>query len=342
MPRPSRPWFRSDRDAWYAWIGGKRVKLADGKDGHDAAMKAFYKLKAAGPVPLAPSGGYTTGGLCLLYLDHARDDLAPLTYEWYARHLKSLARACGDVPADDLRPHHVLAWVGSHGWGPTTRNGAIRAARRVFSWATKQGHIAADPIRLVERPRPLRREDIPEPKQMELVMEVVRDRPFHDLLAALWETGCRPGEAFALTAAGVDLDGGTWTVVNKTRHRGDPTRTVYLTPRLVELSRRLVVEWPEGPIFRNTRGQPWRRNALACRFRRLRARLGMGRELTAYALRHLFITDGLEKEVPIATMAELVGHKDGRMITTVYSKLSRRKQHLRDAARKVRPDDQGP
>lgn len=343
IPRPAKPFYWKARDGWYATFGTKKVLLAKGRDGREAAVRAFHKLKAAGPAAPDQAGpDDTTADLCRLYLDHARDNLAPLTAEWYARHLKSFVKACGTVPAADLRPHHVVNWVGSHEWGPSTRNGAIRAVKRVFSWATRMGYMASDPIRHLERPPMRRRELIPVAGQVSAVMEVVKDAPFHDYLLALWATGCRPGEVRSLTAAGVDVAAGTWTVVNKTRHKGDPTRSIYLTETLVELSRRLIVEHPEGPIFRNLRGRPWTRNAVVLRFRRLRVKLGMGKELTAYGLRHLYITDALEKGMPPATLAELVGHRNITMIMQVYSKLKQRTQHLRDAAGQVRPDDQKP
>ena len=39
-----------------------------------------------------------------------------------------------------------------------------------------------------------------------------------------------------------------------------------------ELTRRLMQEHPEGPLFRNEDGKPWNRNAVRCRFRRVRDR----------------------------------------------------------------------
>jgi integrase len=71
----------------------------------------------------------------------------------------------------------------------------------------------------------------------------------------------------------------------------------------------------------------------------MRGRLKMGREATAKSFRHGFITDALEAGVPIATVAELAGHRGTKMIERTYSKLRERKGHLRDAARKVRPGE---
>jgi integrase len=292
-----------------------------------------------------------------LYLDHAgravaRGELEPVTLEGYQKYLLLADEAFGSVPVDRLRNHHVLAWAESRpGWGPTSRYNAITAVKAAFRWAKRVGHLEANPIVDCPRPTPNRREAIPTAEQTAAIVASGQDAAWRDLMTALVGTGCRPGEVFGLTAADVDLAGATWTVENKTRRKTrEPTRTVHLTPAMVELSRRLAERHPEGPIFRNSRGRPWTRNALACRFGRRRRGtvkgmngVAVGAEGAAYALRHQYITDALEAGVPVATVAELVGHKDATMIMRIYNKLYQRHGHLRDAARLVRPGpDAGP
>jgi site-specific recombinase XerD len=59
-------------------------------------------------------------------------------------------------------------------------------------------------------------------------------------------------------------------------------------------------------------------------------------------LRHLYITDALENGMSLATVAELVGHRDLKMVMQIYSHLSERADHLRDAARTALPAAPGP
>lgn len=341
MPRRPAPWYRSEKRAWYVKIGGRQVRLGADKAG---AFAAFHRLMAAGG-RLPVSSELTARDVFNLFLDHTRrrvqkGERAAVTLEGYERFLVPAAVGFGTVQAEALIPATVAAWVdGQSGWGVTTRHNAITAIKAAFRWAKRSGHLALNPIADLERPTPRRREVVPTPGQAAALRTVRRDAAFRDLVAALVETGCRPGEVCALTAAGVDLDAGTWTVPNKTRHRtGEPTRTVHLTPAVVDLSRRLAGSHPDGPIFRNSRGRPWTRNAIALRFQRLRTAVGLGPEAgVAYALRHLYVTDALERGVPVATLAELVGHRDATMILRVYSKLASRHQHLREAAATVRP-----
>jgi integrase len=184
----------------------------------------------------------------------------------------------------------------------------------------------------MRKPRPLRREGVITRDQAERLIAGAGDRQFKDLLRALLWTGCRPKEVATLTADRVDLKARTWRVLDKVRHKtGHDHRTVHLNDQAVELSRRLVAEHPEGPVFRNTRGNPWSRWAIGHRMIALRGRLGIGREGVAYAFRHLFATDLLEQGVPPATVAELLGHHSLDMVMRTYSHLGERTDHLRDA-----------
>ncbi|MFO0789654.1 MAG: hypothetical protein U0805_09355 [Pirellulales bacterium] len=45
MSRDPKPWFRSDRDAWFVTIGGRRFNLGPDRE---AAHKRFYELMLNG------------------------------------------------------------------------------------------------------------------------------------------------------------------------------------------------------------------------------------------------------------------------------------------------------
>ena len=181
-------------------------------------------------------------------------------------------------------------------------------------------------------PVPLRRTAVMSRDQVDRLLATVVDPEFRDFLHGLLWTGCRPIELCTLTAEGVDLEEGTWTVRDKIRGKtGSPTRRVYLSKEALKLSRRLVKAHPTGPLFRNTRNEAWTRWAYSHRLRRLRVPLGIGAEGVAYSLRHLFATDLLEKGVAPATVAELMGHRSLTMVMRIYNQLGQRTQHLRRA-----------
>jgi integrase len=329
MPRPSRPWFRSDRDAWYAWIGGRRVPLARGRDNREGAYRAFYRLKADEPTPPGPAAQVQAREVANLYYEHAQLNLAPLTAEFYRRHLTSFAAFIGLKAAAETRPKDVIAWVESHPeWNQTTRAGAITAVKRAFRWAARQGHIPADPVVAAEKPQARRRQSILDGPAIARIFAAVSDRPFLDLLTALRDTGARPSEVMKVRAEHARPDRRTWVLESKTTARTGEARKVLLTPAVVAITRRLMAAHPDGPLFRNQDDAPWTRNAMACRFARLRARLGLGREATAESFRHRFATDLLLAGVSPAIVAKLMGHTSTVMLGRNYSHLGDHDEEL--------------
>jgi integrase len=350
MSRTPKPWLRKGR-GWYVKIDGAQVPL--GRD-RAAAHAAFHRLmadRAAGVPGAGRSAGLTVLDVVNLYLaeqdSRARaGEIAPGTAADSREILCPFARDLGHGQATGLRPYDVARWRDRPTWGPTQRHRATGEVKRAFRWARKAGLIDANPIAELEAPAPRRRSAIPAPGQVDrLRAAIAPGDPFADLLRALYGSGARPGEVYGLTAAGVDLAGRRWLVRNKTRRKtGVEERAIYLTPELVELSRALCERRPDGPLFVNAAGRPWTNAAVSARLTRLRKRLGMGREVCAYAIRHLFATDALEKGVPIATVAELMGHSDTTMVSRVYSKLGQRQDHLRasvDFRRAVSPGPSG-
>jgi len=344
MGRSPHPWYRTSVDAWYVTIHGSQVRLANGAKSRDEAYAAFYRIMAKDEAAKRIQETFPLCALADMFLDAIKKASEPATFDYFLRFLKGTETNPGFVvfagihtASASIKPGHVTQWLDSKSWGNSTRSLAIRTVKRMFNWAFESGYLEASPIAALKLPRSLIREDVLTNVQADAIFSRCQDRQFRDLLTALRETGCRPKEIWTLTAAGVSLDDRTWRVINKTRKKTGLThRTVYLTDTMVELSKRLAEKHPEGPIFRNTLGRPWRKKSINHRFMRLREKMAYGPECVAYAYRHLYITDALERGVPPATLAELVGHTDMKMIMRVYNKLKHRTEHLREAAKSAR------
>jgi integrase len=346
MARQPQPWRRRGvGGAWYAQVNRVKIWLAPAEATKTQAQEALYQKLAERGEPKRPAKGLSTKEVLALFgsmvqQSMERGERSSKTFVRYARFLDSAEKAFGAVSAASLRPHHVQAWADADppGWGPTTRFQGITVIKAAFNWARKQGYIEASPIADMERPTPRKRIHIMTAEQVDLVLGAIRDQPFHDLVTALRETGCRPNEVITLTADRIDLSGGIWWVVNKTKGKtGEAFRRVYLSERMMEISRRLLATHPDGHIFRTNRDTPYNDILVAQRFRKIRIKLGFGPECTAYALRHLYVTDALERGVPPATVAELVGHSSQTMTLGTYNQIKGRTEHLRGAAQMIRP-----
>ncbi len=350
MRLPEGPWYRASRDAWYVKVGGRQVRLAQGKANKRAAVEAFHRLMALGPAGLPKKQPITAAHVCDLFLAWSKGQHDDRTFRWYSAFLNSFCNCdqAGTLPAADVRPYHVTHWLDAHpNWHAGRRN-AVICVKRAFNWALAEGLLPENPLRTLRKPPPTRRERILTADEWRRLYAAVADQEFRDFLTALRETGCRPGEVRKVTAGNVNLELGVWVLEHhKTRKKTGLPRVVYLTPAMVELCRRLVARWPEGPIFRGPEGRghrhrPFSRNGLRCRFRRLRQKLPQLQGVISYTLRHTFITDALERGVPVATVAELAGHKDLKMIQSHYSHLSEKRKHLRDAVRRATGCAEGP
>jgi integrase len=344
-----KPYFRKHDGWWYAQVrvgaARKQIKLVRGHDNEKRAYELFNELKAKEPEDVADMANLTVFDAFRLFIDWSRKTQEPASAELARHFLQSFInhpfqrRLCGKLKLTALKPLHVTDWLTGKDWNPTTCNRAISLVKRGLNWCVEQGVLTRNPLRDMKKPRERRRERILSAEERQAIVAAVKDKAFLRFLYALGQTGARPGEIRKVTAAHVNysVDGKPlyWELKGKSTERTGDARCIYLTPGMAELTGDLARENYDGPLFLNTRGKPWTRNAIRIRFRNLRKRLGLAPGVVAYVFRHTFITDALEKGVPLASLAELAGHKDTRMISTVYSKLSKKRQHLADMAAKA-------
>jgi site-specific recombinase XerD len=122
---------------------------------------------------------------------------------------------------------------------------------------------------------------------------------------------------------------------HKTRGKTKRPLVVYLPPCLQTLSRILVAKRPTGPLFLNSKGRPWTKDTVALAIRRKRRDLGLPESVIAYAYRHTFATESLVAGASLAETAQLLGHKDTRMVGQVYGHLDQFSSHMVSAASKA-------
>ncbi len=124
------------------------------------------------------------------------------------------------------------------------------------------------------------------PAEWERVLGSVRVGPFQDFLAILKETGCRPSEAASVESQWFNRHGRCWEFpVEKSKGKLE-SRVVHLNKRAMEICQRVVLKFPEGPMFRTRLGTFWRRGSLNKRCRNLARKLGL--RVTTYSVRHTF------------------------------------------------------
>src|SRR5262249_18534115 len=118
------------------------------------------------------------------------------TYEWYRRHCQAFAKSIGrKLLIEDLKPNHVTPVYERHfDWSPTTKHGFCRAVRRAFRWAQDEGIIQQTPLKKVAKPEPEDRDIIVGADEYQMILDVVKEPNFRELIEIAWESGARPRE----------------------------------------------------------------------------------------------------------------------------------------------------
>jgi integrase len=349
MKQP-KPWFRASKNAWYVEHHFKQVRLGEhpddapppkkSKSGWNAPppiLDAFYKLMATDPANLPKPEKIAAAIVCDLFLDHSEKHHCPDTFANYKHFLQSFCQRYGTLPAAELKPFHVTKWLDDHPSWKGGRRHAVIAVRRAFSWADQQGILSPSPLHTLRAGRAKRRTRVLTKDELTEILAAIKDRQFREFMQAMLETGCRPSEVARVTAANVDLALGVWVFEqHKTDKKTHKPRIVYLTPAMVELSRKLVELYLEGPLFRGPRGKAaFTRQNIRCRFRRLRKKLPHLKHFVCYSVRHTYATSALVKGVGIAQVAELLGHSSTEMVSRTYGHLADQVAHMRAAAAKA-------
>jgi site-specific recombinase XerC len=216
---------------------------------------------------VAPAVAYEVGydplivDLLAMFREWAEKHLAPKSYEWYRRYLHSFVRFLSEgVTIARLKPLAVTQWLDRHPkWRASSRRAAITAIKRALAWAEQQGAIERSPLAHVKRPAAPRRTATLTAAEKQSVLNASSDPAFRELLTAAELSRDRPQELRRIEARHFDAKRGTWVFPQEENKTGEATgrpRVVFLSPAIMDLSKRLARESPSGPLFRNAHGRP--------------------------------------------------------------------------------------
>lgn len=331
--RQPKPFFRKFTKSWYVQIRGKQINL--GRDKKQAWAK--YQQLIASPDEL---DSHTTTVVALFerYLEWVAPNRAEASYNAACRYLTSFAKTIPrSLVVSKLEPSHITTWMGQvRTWGPTTRNDAISHVQRAFHWAVNQRLLTRYPLpKLEDKPSRKRREVVYTPTEFAELLDSVRDREFRDFLEFLWETGCRPIEARILETRNVDLDRRIAVLPPSNNKTRKSERVIILTERAADILRGRMSSHDGSIVFLNTRGRPWTKDSINCRFHRLKKKTG-NQFICAYGIRHSYATEGLKNDVDPVSLAMLMGHSDPSMVATTYQHLAQNHGHLRRQAERAK------
>jgi integrase len=271
MPHHPKPFFKASRGTWYLQLGPKQHNLGPDKD---QAFERYHELMRHRPFDQADCS--LAVGVLDAFLEWAKHNKAPRTWEWYQRHCQAFAKSIPPLlSVGQLKKHHLTSCLAAlTSQNSTTKNGLCRAVCRAFQWAEDEELILRSPFRRVKKPKHLRRNVVVPDADYELMLAHFPSEGIRDLLVTAWETAARPQEIVAVEARHVDLANGRWVFPPEESKGKRFPRVVYLNEKALEVTKKLVARCPTGPLFRNADGEAWNRHSLNCVFGRFQVVLG--------------------------------------------------------------------
>jgi integrase len=260
-------------------LDGKPVK---GKDSKDAAEQAYCNLRANGPTLTVV--GHTVKEIVAKYLAYAKSDLRPASYRLreiycldFVKHFSDLTKVSGE---------ELDEWWGKHEW-VGTRHIAFQSIRCAFCFCAKQYKWGDNPFKGYKVP------DAGDGKEIVYFTAEEEERllanaspAMKNLLTAMFNTGCRPGEASNLRRRHVKaVAGGMAWVFPAAEHKtGKKTKK----PRVIRVGKSVeaLVCQAGDVVFPDSNGRAYTPITLGAEFVRLRKKCGL--TYSIYACRHTF------------------------------------------------------
>lgn len=314
--RQPKPFYRNQTQSWYVQIGKKQIPL--GKD-EKAAWEKYHEIMAKRR-KAEPTPDDSVCNVLNRYLGWCKDNRSEATFDKTRRHLKRFAHHIGpQLRISQLKKRHVQEWIDRDyvGKSSTYQNTAITAVVTALNWALELDYIDQNPVAGIKKPKRRVREFYLPPEKWNEIVESIRDQEFRDYFVFMVLAGTRPQETRKIEARHYDQPNSRIIFGREEAKGKKRPRTIYLDDTAQEIVERLVKQHSNGAIFRNTKGRPWTKNSINCRFRRLKKKFDLP-EICAYSLRHSFSHWKLVSGVEPHFVSKLLGHTDGRMLETRY------------------------
>lgn len=327
MGRPAKLWKRTETGTWHTKLGGVMHNL--GKD-EQAAREAFERLLAQLSNPVAPTLGPavkagTVAELVPQYLKQI--DVTPKTRVDYADRLKWLVKTFGSVPVATLDAATIEAELRGTGWKANTRRQTGDVITSFVRWCGRAE------FRIRKPPVETRGDEyLLTPEEAAKLLDYA-EGDFGPYLRVLWLTGCRPGEARAMTCENVNWAAGVCVLKHhKTAKKTGKPRLIPLSPDALAVLATQRERYGRGHLFRSDGTNPYRMWEVCRLMRGLRKVCGLRRETICYGCRHSFATTLVKKGHSTARVAAILGHTSSALVERNYAHLLSDMQGLRQVA----------
>ncbi len=231
------------------------------------------------------------------------------------------------------------------GWTLGSQRNCLQSLTAALNWSVRSGLIPKNPLADIEKPGGNSRgadaligNDSEEIERNHRRILKAAPPAYHPFIQALKDTGARPGELAAATAADFNESLGAFVFKKESTRRKDQfshktagkgkDRVIMLSGPTLETVRQLVKQFPSGPLFRRKDGGDMKRFHYVSLFTRIQKKLDW-ETITCYSYRHTFATELLKAGMDVDTLAHLMGNSPV-VIRLHYSHLLADRKGLRE------------
>jgi integrase len=239
----------------------------------------------------------------------------------------------GSKPIADIKPIEVQRYVDylqMRGYAPKTIRGRLLVVSLVFKFGALTGYIEVDPTSRIKLPTAVakvKREAATTVDEQRII--AAKDLPLGALALFFLMTGCRRGEAMALTPQDINLNTKTVSVTKTVEWIGNvaqikPTpkteagiRDIPLSDSLIKIIKPLM---SQKYLFPGYDGTVMKNAAFTRAWTRYRKESGV--DCTPHQLRHSYATMLFDAGIDVKTAQRWLGHKDIKTTLDVYTHIS--------------------
>lgn len=246
----------------------------------------------------------------------------------------------GNVPIADIPPLHIKAYLDSltsKGFSKKTIKERYAILKQIFNYAYEMEYIEKNPCLTIKlkfsKNMSTVKRSAAEAEDENIIKELSDDVSFGFFAKFLLFTGCRRGEAFALSPKDIDFESKTVTI-NKTVEWLGNKPQIKLQPKTVAGNRtiplpdilinELLKRRGQKYIFQNEQGELCTNSQITRGWNKLKQSTGI--RCTPHQLRHSYATMLFDAGIDVKTAQSWLGHTDIKTTLDIYTHLSELRQ----------------
>lgn len=248
----------------------------------------------------------------------------------YNRAIEHLSGICiNDITKNDIA--RLIDDMKRQDFAKKTVATQITVLNLIFKWAMQRDRADKNPCELIETPKNLKRtkREMPSEEDIQKIMDNVDSDPFGLFAYFLYFTGCRFGEALALTGKDIDLERGEIRISKSLYFDNGPkigtpktesgTRTVPLLDCLREHLPKLK---KNQYLFSHLedRSEPFTQKRIFTQWKKYQERTDVS--CTPHQLRHGFATLLFDAGLTAKDAQPILGHATAEMTIDIYTHIT--------------------